>query len=87
MTGFAQDVEVVGRSGNPDAHLAVHGADCTTPRHPTACEGHPDSTALFSEIMLSRGEGEETLEIANGVRRIAVARGLGWESVPVKIHG
>ena len=46
-SGFSQDVEEAGRSDNPDAHLAVHGVDCTTPGRPTACESRPDSTALF----------------------------------------
>ena len=46
-SGFAQAVEEAGRSGNPDAHLAVHRADCTTPGHPTTCENNLDSTALF----------------------------------------
>ena len=46
-SGFPQAVEEARRSDNPDAHLAVHGADCTTPGRPAASESRPDSTALF----------------------------------------
>lgn len=44
--------------------------------------------AFFGDapIMLSGGESGETFKIENGVHRIAVARRLAWEFVPVKIH-
>ena len=46
-SGFPQDAEETGPSGNPDAHLAMHGADCTTPGRPNTCEIRLGSTALF----------------------------------------
>ena len=58
-SGFPQGVEVAGRSDNPDAHLATHGADGPTPGRPIACESRPDSTTLLGLKTLLRERAGE----------------------------